>query len=172
MDNQLPFPLNTYSTDATNAPMLGQEFQYRGLKVLMVKAGAAFTDPAGKFILWSDPSEDANTVSGTATTLATAGTVAGLVPALLSGSITSNSYFFVIKGGKEMNHGGRNSVAIFSSAQTGAPGSPMVIISSGTCGISSGTVADTKVAVTRQINSSDYWLTSPGTFSAEVEVLL
>jgi hypothetical protein len=174
MQNQIPFPVDQWSTDPSHAALLGQTFLWRGLKLLLVKAGAALTTPAGKFLTFSDRSNDGNTVAATADGGAYPGTVAGLVPATMSGSVTSNAYLFVIRGGKETD-GSLYSVAIFSSAQVGTLGFPILPISSGVVGvheISSTVQQGLSVGVLNQTASSNTWLTTPGTFSAEVQVML
>lgn len=172
INNILPFPIASSSTNSELDSLLGQVFEYQGLQAMLVKAAAALTTPGGRFLAWSDPSQDGNTVSGTASALSYAGAVAGLAPALLSGNVTSNAYLFVIRGGKETQGGDGNSVAVLSSGQAAAAGNPCVIITSGNLGVSSGADYSTVVAVTRQVTSSSTWLTTQASFCAEVEVLL
>jgi hypothetical protein len=175
MQNQLPFPVNTWSKDPSIAQLVGQEFLYKGLKLLLVKAAASITSPAGQFVVWSDPSHDGSTVSGKAETVThNPGDVAGLVPATLSGTISSNAYFFVIRGGWEEDNA-LESVAIFSSAQVASTFLNVVALSCGVIGVQqiSSTVQQGRaLGRLRMLTSSSLWLTTPGTFSAEIEVKL
>jgi hypothetical protein len=170
--NQLPFPVNEVSKDPAVADLVGQEFEWKGLRLLLVKTAATLTSPAGKFALFSDRRQ--STISGNAAAGAYPGTVAGLVPAKVDGNVTSNAYIFVIRGGKEKGDN-KVSVAIFSSAQVGAGGLPVRALDDGVAGvhqISSTVQQGLGLAVLDQIASSDQWLSSPGTFSARVQVTL
>jgi hypothetical protein len=164
MDNMLPFPINEASTDSSLDGLQGQTYTHEGLDLMLVKTGGSLTAPGGYFYSWADRSEDAATITTKTAGLAEPGTIAGLVPATLSGNVASDSYLFVIVGGKENNRKGTlNSVAFFSSAQVGAAGKGIIPLSSGTVGVfevSSTVQQGYKIGVTNQVTSSSTWLSS------------
>ena len=177
MDNQIPFPPNTWSKDPSVASQVGQEFIYKGLKLLLVKAGAALTTPAGQFVKWLDPAQETCTVAAKAALTAAnndPGCIAGLVPRGVS-TVTSNAYLYVIRGGLEVD-GSLLSVAVFSSAQIATTYLNVVALSCGVCGIQqiSSTVQQGRaLARLRQTTSSSLWVDqATSAWNARVEVTL